>query len=262
MTDFDGTLAAIVDDPAEARPINGATAVLRRLAASFATVAVVSGRPASFLWDRLGSVTVDQQGAPLMDGAPRSDASLHLVGLYGMESVGLDGAVTLVEGGAVWTAVIEESARRLRDDAPEGVLVEVKGAAVTVHWRRAPEGESWAADRVSKEASGSGLEVHPGRMSLELRPPLGVDKGTVVRRLAAGCTAVCFLGDDLGDLPAFVELGRLRAEDGLAAVGVAVIDDETAPEVADAADLHVRGPKGALEVLEWLDASTQPTPPA
>jgi trehalose 6-phosphate phosphatase len=66
---------------------------------------------------------------------------------------------------------------------------------------------------------------------------------------------VGFFGDDLGDVPAFAELARLRAEDGVDAVGVAVIDEETAPEVAARADLSVVGPQGALEVLEFLAAA-------
>ena len=39
-------------------------------------------------------------------------------------------------------------------------------------------------------------------------------------------------------------------------MGVAVRDAETAPEVADAADLTVEGPEGAVAVLEWLATTT------
>ena len=47
--DFDGTLAPIVDDPNEARPLTGAVELLGDLAAWFAAVALVSGRPADYL---------------------------------------------------------------------------------------------------------------------------------------------------------------------------------------------------------------------
>ena len=76
--------------------------------------------------------------------------------------------------------------------------------------------------------------------------------GVVVGRTAAGGRAAAGFGDDLGDLPAFAELARLRSEDGVATVGVAVIDEETSPEVAASADLAVDGPEGALAVLDWL----------
>ena len=240
LTDFDGTLAPIVDEPAAARPLDGVADVLVRLARSFGTVAVVSGRPASFLGDRLGG-TVGGAGGD----------RVHLIGLYGAESVAPDGSVVVDEAAAPWLAVVADAAGRLRDAVPGGVLVEAKGPAVTVHWRRVPEAEGPSSELVAAEAARSGLVAHPGRRSVELRPPDAVDKGSVVRRLTEGCTAACFLGDDLGDLPAFVELGRLGRA-GLSTVGVAVIDSETAPAVAAAADLTVTGPAAALALLRWL----------
>ena len=242
VTDFDGTLSPIVDDPTAARPADGAVRVLHRLAAVFATVAVVSGRPAAFLVDRFGSAPArgpDAQG-PI------------LIGLYGMESVGPDGTVTVDERAIPWLPVVEDAAARLRAGAPDGVLVETKGTAVTVHWRRAPGAVGWVGTRAAEEAVTSGMVVHPGRFSLELRPPLAVDKGTVLRGLAAGRRSACFLGDDLGDLPAYAELARLHDDEGLATVGVAVVDDVAASEVEAAADLTVAGPAGAVALLEWL----------
>ena len=240
LTDFDGTLAPIVDVPAEARPIAGATDVLARLARRFASVTVVSGRPVDFLWARLGTEAAD----PV--------APVHLVGLYGMASAAPDGTVVLDEGAAAWLPVVAAVADRLRSEAPDGVQVEVKGPAVTVHFRRAPGAGGWVAARTAAEASAAGLVAHPGRLSVELGPPDAVDKGVVVRRAAAGRRAVLFVGDDLGDVPAFVELSRLRTVDGIDTVGVAVVDEETAPEVAVAADLSVDGPAGALALLGWL----------
>ena len=52
--DFDGTLAEIVAVPSDARPIEGLKDVLVDLSARFGVVAVVSGRSASELVERLG----------------------------------------------------------------------------------------------------------------------------------------------------------------------------------------------------------------
>jgi trehalose 6-phosphate phosphatase len=232
--------------PSTARPLDGVSEVLTHLAARFAKVAVVSGRPAGFQLDRLGL---------LVTGSGRA---VELVGLYGMESVAPDGTVVLDAVAASWLPVVLEAADRLASGAPDGVLVEAAGPSVTVHWRRAPGAARWAAERAAAASAATGLVAHGGRLSVELRPPLDLDKGVVVRRLTVGCRAVGFFGDDLGDLPAFAELGRLRA-DGVATVGVAVIDRETAPEVETAADLSVPGPEGARAVLEWL--ATQATGP-
>jgi len=243
LCDFDGTLAPIVEVPADARPLDGVPEVLARLARRFASVTVVSGRPVGFLWDRLGQV------------ATGPGPVVRLVGLYGMERAGRDGTPEMDTAVAAWLPVVAEATALLRDGAPVGVRVEPKGAAVTVHFRGAPAGAGWVADRAASVAASTGLVAHPGRLSVELRPPVDVDKGRVVREAARGCSAAAFFGDDLGDLPAFDELDRLAADDGLATVGVAVIDGEAAPEVAARADLSVDGPAGALAVLAWLAGS-------
>src|SRR4051812_8239399 len=55
LCDFDGTLAPIVDDPAAAGPLPGAVEVLARLSERLGLVAVVSGRPVSFLTAQLSA---------------------------------------------------------------------------------------------------------------------------------------------------------------------------------------------------------------
>lgn len=242
ITDFDGTLSPIVEDPASARPLDGVPDLLDRLSRHFGVVAVVSGRPARFLIEHLlpGGVGISR---------------VRLLGLYGMEEVGPDGSARLTAAAEPWLPVVVDVAARLQAGAPTGVLVEAKGATVTVHWRRAPATETWVAGRVAEAALRSGLVPHLGRASIELRPPLDIDKGTVVRQLTSGCRAACFLGDDLGDLPAFAALTRRANEDGLDVVTVAVRDVETAPEMLAAADLVVDGPQGARAVLSWLECS-------
>lgn len=247
ITDFDGTLSPIVGDPASARPLAGVPDLLERLAGRFGVVAVVSGRPAGFL--------VEHLGRPAGGGASR----VRLVGLYGMEEAGPDGSIRLTGAATRWLPVVAEVAARMEADAPSGVLVEVKGAALAIHWRRAPEAEGWVTGRVADEVARTGLGSHLGRASVELRPPLGIDKGTVVRELTAGCRAACYLGDDLGDLPAYGALARRAEEDGTDVVLVAVRDADTAPEVMAASDLVVDGTEGALAVLSWLgDAAGAP----
>jgi len=91
-------------------------------------------------------------------------------------------------------------------------------------------------------------------MAIELRPGIETDKGTVVRSLASGSTAACCFGDDLGDLAAFDALAELGAA-GMPVVRVAVTDDESPAAVAEAADVIVIGPGGALELLVALVAA-------
>jgi len=228
--DFDGTLSAIVDDPVAARPLPGVPALLADLARTFGLVAVISGRPTAFLSEVLG--------------AP---AGVRLVGLYGLE-------LELGAGGAEpWTSVMVDVVQEALVQAPEGVYVEPKGLTVTIHWRHAPEARPWVTSFAGRQHEQRGLQVHPGRMELELRPPLDVDKGTVVRRLAAehpgALGAVAVFGDDIGDLPAFAAVGEVGAD---TVVRVAVVDNESPPEVAAAAELTVAAATGAVALLEEL----------
>jgi trehalose 6-phosphate phosphatase len=201
---------------------------------SFGLVAVVSGRPVSFLVDRLGAA-----------------AGVILIGLYGLERA-VGGRVETVAAAEAWRPVVAGVVERLEGRLPAGVRVESKGLTVTVHWRNSPDSAHESEAQVLREATDTGLEPHSGRMSVELRPPLLVDKGTVVAELVQGRQAGCFLGDDLGDLPAFAAIERWSASEGTTGITVAATDPESAHGVVAAAQLVVDGPPGALRVLRWL----------
>jgi hypothetical protein len=55
-------------------------------------------------------------------------------------------------------------------------------------------------------------------------------------------------------------LADLTSTGGLDTASVAAIDDESAPAVAEAADVVVPGPPGILAVLEWLADATSGAP--
>jgi trehalose 6-phosphate phosphatase len=235
LTDFDGTLAPIITDPAAVRPLPGIGSTLNRLASQFGLVAVVSGRPVAFLSERLA--VVDE---------------VALVGLYGLERSGARGEVIVEPEAEKWRSVVEHAARRLKQELPADVTVESKGLTVAVHWRSVPAMAGIAAAAAERVAASTGLKAHPGRMNLELRPPMDIDKGSAVGALVPGYSAACFVGDDLGDLPAFAALDRASAAEGIFTVTIAAVDDESPPEMEAAADVVVSGPQGALDVLRWL----------
>ena len=168
--------------------------LLADLAAPFALVAVISGRPTAFLDEVLGP-----------------PPGVTLAGLYGLERA--------LQGPAhdTWAAVIDEVVAEAMATAPEGVYVEPKGLTVTLHFRRAPEHKDWVVGFAERQHATRGLVVVQGRLERELRPPLDVDKGTVVRALVAEhdergepLRALAAFGDDVGDLPAFAALDALH----------------------------------------------------
>jgi trehalose 6-phosphate phosphatase len=232
--DFDGTVADIVPRPDDAVPRPDVVAVLERLVARFATVGVVSGRPVEFLRDRL----------PV--------AGLRLVGQYGLERWE-DGRVVEDPRVEPYVAAVAATAARAEQELP-GVLVERKGRiAVTLHWRTAEDRGTEVRDWADRAAAATGLVVYPTRMAAELRPPVGVDKGDGVARLAAAGQAALFAGDDHGDLAGFDALAEMLLRGDLdLAVRVAVRSPEEPAELLARADVAVDGPAGFVSLLRAL----------
>jgi trehalose 6-phosphate phosphatase len=255
LTDFDGTLSPIVDDPKAARPLPGSVVLLHRLARHYRRVAVISGRQAAYLVQTL-RLAHDE----LTEGQAAGEG-LVVSGLYGMEAASGD-VVTAHPDCERWAPVVSTVADEAEEQAPPGVLVERKGLTVTLHYRTAPEHAGWTERWAHEAAARTGLVVHPARSSQELVPPIPIDKGRVVMELSTGLKAVCFFGDDLGDLPAYRAIDELRAQ-GLHTMKVVARSAETAPELLDAADVLVDGPEGAFEVLSrLLPATGRPASPA
>lgn len=237
LCDCDGTLAPIVGDPASAAPLPESVTALHHLAGRLGRVAVISGRPAAWLHERFG------------DG-------LVLSGLYGLERVAADGhgEVEELPEAAPWREVVAGVAERAEAEAPDGVGVERKGLSVTLHYRSAPQHGDWVRRFCAEQAEATGLEPSGAKASVELRPPLPVDKGTAARQLVGDFTSVAYLGDDAGDLPAFAVLDEL-AEAGVTTVKLVVDSDELAEEVRAAADVLVDSPEAVAELLSRMAAS-------
>ena len=233
--DYDGTLAPIVERPEDAVPAAGAVEALRRVAARVGQVALVTGRPAA--------AVVALGGLDVVPG-------LVVQGQYGAERWA-DGEVT----GAEPLPGLDRLRALLPDAvAAEGAHVEDKGLSLVVHTRRAPD-PAGALERLRPRlealASDAGLEAHPGRLVVELRPP-GHDKaGALLALCEPPPSAVLFAGDDVGDLAAFDAVERLRSR-RVPGLLVCSASDEGPPELAERADLVVGGPEGVVALLEQL----------
>lgn len=248
--DFDGTLAPIVADPEQARAHPEAVPALAALAPEVASVAVITGRPAE--------VAVRHGG---FGGVPGLE-HLVVLGHYGAER--WDAATATVTAPPAHPGVAavraELPAILERAGAGQGTWIEEKGRAVAVHTRRAQDPQATFETLrapLTDLAARHGLIVEPGRLVLELRPP-GMDKGTALREhvRATGATAVLYAGDDLGDIPAFEAVGRLRAE---GVPGLLVCSGSTeVTDLATRADLVVDGPEGVVALLRTLTAHLTP----
>ena len=232
--DYDGTLAPVVSRPEQAVPADGALAVLTALADQGFQVALVTGRPAQAVLDLGGFAGV---------------RGLRVEGQYGAERWA---------DGRLWAPEPTPGIDVLRAELPallraEGAELEDKGLSLVVHTRNAPD-PLGAQDRLAgplrRRARQVGLELHRGRLVLELRPP-GFDKRLTLLRLAEGAAAVFFAGDDVGDIPAFDALDQLRSR---AVPCVSVFSDsaEGPAQLRDRADVVVDGPAGVVALLDQL----------
>lgn len=238
-TDFDGTLAPIVVDPQQSRPVDGAIDALGALAAAGARVAVITGRDAG---------TVVRLGG--LDRVP----ALTVAGLYGAETWHA-GELSTLDTPEAMTALRQRLPRTLEQaGADPEIWVEDKRLSLVVHARKADEPVAAldavrpAVERLADELD---LEMHPGTGILELRLP-GYDKAGALSRLVGEAGGVLFLGDDVGDLPAFAEIRRLR-DAGRTAWGVSVLASGV-DAVRGAADLELDRPDEVVELLRALSA--------
>ncbi|HUQ54364.1 trehalose-phosphatase, partial [Lentzea sp.] len=191
-SDYDGTLAPIVADPEQARPLPESVNALRSLASLHETTsAVISGRALRDL-------------ATLS----RLPGEVHLVGSHGSEfDVGFVHALDADAKALLrrLEAALEEIA-----DGQEGVQLEVKPASVAVHVRRAASeaiGEAVLSAVRSGPCTWEGVQVTEGKAVIELAV-VETNKGQAldILRHQVGATAAIFLGDDVTDEKAFARL--------------------------------------------------------
>jgi trehalose 6-phosphate phosphatase len=238
--DFDGTLAEIVPDPKLARPVEGAVEVLSELASRFALVAVVSGRRAVGLAERLGRLT-----------------GVRCYGLYGLED--LDGPLDPEATRALVTMErLRPELERVASSVP-GTRVEPKGFHASIHYRASPEPEA-AREALLRSLgpaiAGTGMRLLEGKRVVEVAPERGPSKGDVVRRVVAEgrLRGVLYAGDDLPDLEAFAAVEELRGS-GIVGISIAVRSANAPETVLTAADLVVDGPGALVDLLRGLLSS-------
>jgi len=239
VTDVDGTISRITSPPSAATVDPAAHAALRELVGLLDVVAVVSGR--------------DAEDARRMVGL---DEVVYL-GNHGMER--LEGDVLTVSPLATsYRQRVGAAVAALRSalDLP-GVTLDDKGVTASVHYRQAQDPlavERVVVDAARRVADDLGLRVTRGRMVVELRPPIDLNKGTAVRELvvARGLRGVVFVGDDRTDVDAMETVIDLRANSGIAGVCVGVLGPETPSVVRERADEMVQGVDGVARLLQQM----------
>jgi trehalose 6-phosphate phosphatase len=215
--DFDGTLAALASHPDGVTVTGSLPALLAGLRERLSgALALVSGRSLA----TLDAIT----------GLPRYAAA----GLHGHEWRLASGKPVSAENSVGAGRIVRALRERFGDD--DRLVIEDKGAAVALHFRRAPE-RAEECIAAMQELVTQEFAVQHGHFVVEARPR-GADKGAALRSLAAhppfaGRPPV-FVGDDATDEDGF------RAAAALGGWGVKVGPGPTAARYRIAAvdDVH------------------------
>ncbi|MDQ3937361.1 MAG: trehalose-phosphatase [Chloroflexota bacterium] len=251
VSDFDGTLSRIVQDPWAAAILPLGRRALRRLAGlPGVRVAMLSGRTAADVAARVrvgNAIYLGNHGmergylprgrrAERLEPSVEMDADAHAAG---------------------------HLAERLAEEMPGIVrepwlIVERKPPAVAFHYRQAPDLAA-ASERVRAAVDQLDpdrvLERFPGRRVLELRPVGAVAKGDAFRGLLDEVRprSVFLLGDDVSDALAFQVLRKAREAGETDGISVAVqARAEVPPEVVEVADIVLASPVSATQFLSGL----------
>src|SRR6266480_617261 len=230
VTDFDGTLADIVQDPAGARAQPEALAAIHELVRLLADVVVLSSRPPAQLES--------------------------LVPLSGVRLIGDSGL-------ALPRHALKEALDRFNADASKileripGAWLEVKPASTAIHFRNTDmTGEQMLA-LLRPLLDGARLSAWLGRKVVEVHAPKA-GKGSALAALLPGEDPggiVCF-GDDENDRSLFEYVSALD----IPHMAVGVWSAEAPPDLFERCDLVVPGPAGATavlrEIVEWARANS------
>jgi trehalose 6-phosphate phosphatase len=175
------------------------------------------------------------------------------VGNYGLE-IWNKGVSEMWLGSERYIDIISSAVRAIKGAADiDGSFFENKGLTASIHYRNCSDVGSarekiMAAVELLPQAND--LRITDGRMVLELRPNIDVNKGSALKSLIAqyGLSGVIYIGDDVSDVEAFVALH----DSGIKGITVGVGSDEAPPQLYDRSDFTVHGVEQVERLLGWL----------
>jgi trehalose 6-phosphate phosphatase len=245
FTDFDGTVSHVANSPDQAVLAENAGEALAKLADSLQLTAIVTGRSAD---DARRLVEVE---------------GIQIIGNHGLERISEFGRVVRPEVQPQIDDIAQAMATIQQDLAGDplvdGAVFENKGLSASIHYRLTQDRDR-ARDRilplVEREANARGLHVTEGRLVVELRPTVAVNKGTAIAEIISEfqLSGAVYFGDDVTDLDAFAALKSLSSSD-FSGTTVSVLSAESDPRMRETADVWVDGVEECVTLLTRLGDS-------
>lgn len=242
VSDVDGTLSHLVDDPGKAAITPRNKASLARLIPQLTLVAFISGRRVDDVVSKVG-----------LDGAA-------YVGNHGLEHWQA-GQVIINAQAQPYYPVLQAAYEEIRPLLLPGMTIEDKKATLSIHYRRAQDLEQAVAlfPRFSEIAGRYGLLSSQGSKIFEVKPPIQVNKGTALDELVVSYSlqSVLYIGDDTTDIDAVVAARALRDEKRCFGIGGAVESDYVPARLRESADFYLSGVTDVEALLDWLSSAAK-----
>ncbi len=245
ITDVDGTISKTAPTPQEAEVSLPCRQYLSILCNHLALVAAISGRPAIEIRSML-----------------KIDRMVY-IGNHGLERW-VEGHTELAEDVKDYSKVIEAAIEEFTPLlSTEGIRIENKGITATIHYRLCPKpkaAEKNILTTLEHSSQAKSLRILPGRMSINLLPPVEVNKGTAVLELIKeySLQSGIYLGDDLTDIDAFSAMHAASHDLDFQGFAVGITSKEMPKELVAEADFTLNGVNDVERFLKWLSqTSTQ-----
>jgi trehalose 6-phosphate phosphatase len=243
VTDIDGTLSKIASTPDKALVSQDMKDQLEKIQHKYKLVAVLSGRSAVNAREMVG-----------VEG-------VLYIGNHGLEFL-KNGEIYVDPEVEQYLFQVKKAAKTIKEHPScptDGVLWEDKGVCYSIHYRLCPDPEE-AHERIlnilKEEGCVEGLKVTEGRKIIEIRPPVGFDKGQIIEKLVDenNLDKVIYLGDDVTDADAFGKLRELNNKGEIKGVGVLIISDEIPPGLKESANFYLNSVDEVLKFFTWINS--------
>ena len=244
ITDMDGTISPIPHDFRQT-PIPPPTLPqLTELVSHLDLLAIVSGRTSEAIKD-----IVNIEG-------------IKYIGHYGMEHWDNDQAI-LHPDAEVYVPSMRALAKELEPlRSIEGLIIQDKWATISIHYHLCLQPEvakQQILDLLMKSPYIKNLCIMDEKTNIGIVPRVDIDKGTAVTTLIQQycLKGAIYLGDDIGDAPAFRAIRLAKRNRGFDGLAILVNGAETSQNLLDEVDYTLNGVRETETLLQWLvDNST------
>ncbi|MFC1897548.1 trehalose-phosphatase [Chloroflexota bacterium] len=239
ITDVDGTISKTAPTPQQAKVTPLCRQYLSVLCNQLALVAAISGRSAANIKSMLK--------------------------INGMVYIGNHGLERWSKGHSEFTKDAQDYPKRIEAAIKEltpllsmnGIIIENKGVTASIHYRLSHDpqsAEQHILAMIANSPHAKGLRTIQDRMTIDLVPPVKMNKGTATLELIQeyNLRGGIYLGDDLTDIDAFRAIHAAYHNLDFNGFAIGITSQETPEILAEETDFTLNGLEDVERLLKWL----------